>query len=177
MRHASVVALLALAALVVPAQSLAHANLKQATPGTQSRVDEAPTEVVLRFDQVVTTTPSSVGVVSAEGRQVSGPVVATDGGRSVRVALTGVRDGEAYTVRWRATGNDGHTASGVFTFGVGVEPPPPTEAYGATGPTWTDDAGGRTSSPSRCCSARSASGCSCCVGNRCRHGCRTGSIS
>jgi copper transport protein len=28
----------------------------------------------------------------------------------------------------------------VYTFGIGVTPPPPTEAYGATGPNWTDDA-------------------------------------
>jgi len=139
-RRAHVVALLALAALVMPGQSLAHANLKQASPGTQSRVDAVPTEIVLRFDQAVTTTPSAISVVSSEGRPVSGPSVPADGGRTVRAALTNVRDGEAYTVRWRATSNDGHTASGVFTFGVGVKPPPPTEAYGATGPTWTDDA-------------------------------------
>ncbi len=43
-------------------------------------------------------------------------------------------------MRWRATSSDGHTGSGVYTFGVGVTPPPPTDAYGATGPTWTDDA-------------------------------------
>ena len=47
--------------------------------------------------------------------------------------------GESYTVRWRATSSDGHTGSGVYTFGIGVTPPPPTEAYGSTGPTWTDD--------------------------------------
>ena len=43
-------------------------------------------------------------------------------------------------MRWRATSSDGHTGAGVYTFGVGVTPPPPTDAYGATGPTWTDDA-------------------------------------
>ena len=43
-------------------------------------------------------------------------------------------------MRWRATSSDGHTGSGVYTFGIGVTPPPPTEAYGSTGPTWTDDA-------------------------------------
>src|SRR5207248_2167510 len=33
---------------------------------------------------------------------------------------------------------DGHVVSGVFTFGVGVKAPPPTEAYGASGPTTTE---------------------------------------
>src|SRR4029079_18321177 len=64
----------------------------------------------------------------------------TAGGRGVRVPLTGLHKGEAYTVRWRATSSDGHTGSGVYTFGIGVKPPPPTEACGSSGPGWTDDA-------------------------------------
>jgi hypothetical protein len=43
-------------------------------------------------------------------------------------------------VRWRATSADGHTGSGVYTFGIAVMPPPPTDAFGSTGPGWTDDA-------------------------------------
>ena len=38
-------------------------------------------------------------------------------------------------MRWHVTSNEGHVLSGVYTFGVRVKPPPPTEAYGATGPT------------------------------------------
>ena len=34
---------------------------------------------------------------------------------------------------------DGHVGTGVFTFGVGVDPPPPTEAVGSSGMTWRDD--------------------------------------
>src|SRR5204862_2716300 len=44
----------------------------------------------------------------------------------------------AYTVRWHALSSDGHVVSGVWTFGVGVAAPPPTEAYGASGPTRTE---------------------------------------
>jgi copper transport protein len=44
----------------------------------------------------------------------------------------------AYTIRWHALSSDGHTVSGVWTFGVGVAAPPPTEAYGASGPTRTE---------------------------------------
>ena len=42
-------------------------------------------------------------------------------------------------MRWRVIGDDGHSPSGVFTFGVGVAAPPPTEAVGASGTTWRDD--------------------------------------
>jgi copper transport protein len=64
-------------------------------------------------------------------------VVSADG-RTVTAQVSGLRRGSAYTVRWRVAGSDGHSPAGVFTFGVGVSPPPPTEAVGATGATWRD---------------------------------------
>ena len=45
----------------------------------------------------------------------------------------------AYTVRWHALSGDGHVVSGVFTFGVRAPAPPATEAFGASGPTRTED--------------------------------------
>jgi copper transport protein len=36
-------------------------------------------------------------------------------------------------------GSDGHSPAGVYTFGVGVAAPPPTEAVGSSGTTWRDD--------------------------------------
>ncbi len=127
-------------ALVLPGAASAHATLAGTSPSTQSRLDTAPTAVVLRFDQSVTATNRAIEVFTAGGRRVSGVVERATNGRVLRAPLTGLRRGQAYTVRWRATSSDGHTASGVYTFGVAVTPPPPTDAYGATGPTWTDDA-------------------------------------
>ena len=130
----------ALAALALPGVASGHATLTSVTPATQSRLEAPPPAVVLRFDQTVTVTPTAIEVFTAQGRKVSGPAVAATDGRGVRARLRGLRRGEAYTVRWRATSADGHTGSGVYTFGIGVSPPPPTEAYGSTGPTWRDDA-------------------------------------
>ena len=127
-------------ALALPGVAQAHATLAAATPPTQSRLDAPPRAVVLRFDQAVTITSRAIEVYTASGRKVSGPAVSTSHGRVVRATLTGLKRGEAYTVRWRATSSDGHTGSGVYTFGIGVTPPPPTEAYGSTGPNWADDA-------------------------------------
>ncbi len=129
-----------IAALVLPGAAFAHATLVGASPPTQSRLAAPPKELALRFDQAVTPTVRAIEVFSATGRRVSGPTERAPNGRMLSAPLTGLRQGEAYTVRWRATSSDGHTGSGVFTFGVGVTPPPPTEAYGATGPSWTDDA-------------------------------------
>jgi copper transport protein len=130
----------AFVALMFPAVASAHATLSFVSPATQSRLDKPPTAVVMRFDQTVTITPRAIEVFTAEGRKVSGAAVSTAGGRGMRVALSGLHRGEAYTVRWRATSADGHTGSGVYTFGIGVKPPPPTEAFGSTGPGWADDA-------------------------------------
>ena len=41
-------------------------------------------------------------------------------------------------MRWHALSSDGHVVSGVYTFGVRMPAPPPTEAVGAQGPTRTE---------------------------------------
>ena len=110
------------------------------TPATQSRLEAAAHVVVLRFDQTVTITPGAIEVFTADGHRSRVPRSSVDGtGVVVRVALRGLKRGEAYTVRWRATSSDGHTGAGVYTFGIGVTPPPPTEAFGLDGSDWTDD--------------------------------------
>jgi len=128
-----------LAALLVPASAAAHATLKEAHPGEQSRIEAPPTEITLRYDQSVTATPDSIIVLGADGRRHSGAVTQSDGGTVIRAPLHGLVRGEAYTVRWHEISADGHVGNGVFTFGVGVEPPPPTEAVGSSGQTWRDD--------------------------------------
>lgn len=131
--------LLVISVLSFPGAASAHTTLVGTSPPTQSRIDAPPRTVVLRFDQTVTTTPRAIEVFSEGGRRLSSGAITEAGGRVVRARVHGLRRGQSYTVRWRATSSDGHTGSGVFTFGVGVTPPPPTEAFGSTGPTWTDD--------------------------------------
>jgi copper transport protein len=127
------------AALALPGAAAAHATMKEAWPGVQERIVHAPREVVLRFDQSVTASPGAIEVFAADGEKLSGPARSDPAdGRFVRAPVARLERG-AYTVRWRATSSDGHTVSGVFTFGVRVKPPPPTEAVGAGGPTWRDD--------------------------------------
>ena len=138
-RGALVVVTAALAvAGVVPASALAHATLKHESPGLQTRVNLEPREVTLRFDQQVEIIPHSIDVFATDGRKVSGTPVFGADHRVVRVPLTGLVRG-GYTVRWRVLSSDGHVGSGVYTFGYLVAAPPPTQAYGASGPTWADD--------------------------------------
>lgn len=137
MRRAALAAAL-LGVLALPGAAWGHASLSFASPGVQSRVERAPGAVSLALSQGVTATPRAIEVFSADGRKVSGPATVAASGRLVRAPVRGVHDG-AYTVRWRVTSSDGHTAAGVFTFGVGVAAPPPSEAVGSAGPGWGDD--------------------------------------
>jgi copper transport protein len=122
-------------ALALPTSAFAHAVLLQRVPTYGAQLATAPREISLQFDQTVDVFANSIDVRSSTGKLVtSGPAHATDSGRRVIVPLRRLPKG-AYTVRWHVTSNEGHVVSGVYTFGVRVKPPPPTEAYGAGGPT------------------------------------------
>jgi copper transport protein len=129
----------AAAALVLPTAGSAHATLISAVPATQSRVDEPPMVVVLRFSEPLTITSDAVRVLAANGAELDTRSKLSDDGRVVSTRVVGLDQGRSYTVRWRVTGVDGHSPAGVFTFGVGVRAPPPTEATGSQGTTWLDD--------------------------------------
>ena len=126
--------------LVAPPSAFGHAILTSASPQTQSSTESAPEEIALEFDQSVTVTDRSIEVLATDGSVLSGPARSETSGRLVVAPVRGLERGSAYTVRWRVTSSDGHSPSGVFTFGIGVPAPPPTAAVGAKGTTWKDDA-------------------------------------
>lgn len=129
----------ALVALALPAAAFGHANLVDREPSFGERLERAPRAVVLHFDQGVLVVPGSVHVLSARGVSLTaGPTRATNHRKTVSVPLRRLPTG-AYTVRWQVTSLEGHVLSGVWTFGVRRTPPPPTEAYGSSGPTGTED--------------------------------------
>ena len=125
-----------LAALALPAPAFAHATLEQTSPGFRARVETSPRVVTFKFDQYVEALPGSVQLFSATG-PISVRRVWTNR-RLLQASLPRLRKG-AYTVRWHAMSGDGHVVWGVFTFGVRARAPAPTEAYGASGPTRTED--------------------------------------
>jgi copper transport protein len=130
--------IVALAVLAVPAKAFAHATLLDPSPEYRERLAAGPAAVVLRFDQAVMAFPDSIAVRDGAGRVLSDDAV---NGADPRVVLVPIRSlpRGAYTVRWHVLSSDGHPISGVYTFGVRVAAPPPTEAFGASGPTRTED--------------------------------------
>jgi copper transport protein len=127
-------------ACALPTSAWAHATLVRATPGEQTTVavGEAPRTVELRFTQAVSLVPRSLVVYAAAGDIVSGSPRLRADRRTISASVARLERG-AFTVRWRELSSDGHIGSGVFTFGVGVSAPPPTDAVGADGLTWRDD--------------------------------------
>lgn len=121
-------------ALALPGTAWAHTVLVETSPGFRERVEVAPHAVILRFDQRVKAFPTSVRIYRADGRLVSRRAAVNRDARVVRASLREIPRG-AYTVRWHVLSGDSHVISGLFTFGVGVAAPPPTEAVGAGGPT------------------------------------------
>jgi copper transport protein len=126
----------AVAALALPGQAFAHATLVHASPGFRERLSDSPTKIVLTFDQYVKTLPESVQLFSQRGP--IGVRLVNGSSRTLSAFVPHLRRG-AYTVRWHAMSGDGHVVSGVWTFGVRAAAPPPTEAFGASGPTRTEN--------------------------------------
>ena len=125
-----------LALLVFPSEAFAHATLLRTTPQFRQRLSASPPTVVLRFDQYVKVLPQSVHLFSATHPLHVKRIWAD--GLSVNAALPRLPKGP-YTIRWHALSGDGHVVSGVFTFGVRANAPPPTEAFGSSGPTRGED--------------------------------------
>jgi copper transport protein len=126
-------------ALALPATAAAHAAIDRAFPATQSKIEKAPREIRLQFSESVTATSRAIQVLASDGTVLSGTAKVSQDGRVVSAPVSRLVRGSAYTVRWRVTGQDGHSPAGVYTFGVGVKAPAPTEAVGAGGTTWKDD--------------------------------------
>jgi copper transport protein len=135
MRRALLVA--ALCALALPAQAFAHATLEQTSPSFEQRLNASPRRVSLMFDQYVKALPRSLQLYSTRGALPLARIH-SEGRRLIASVPSRLRTG-GYTIRWHAMSGDGHVVSGVFTFGVRARAPAPTQAYGASGPTRTED--------------------------------------
>jgi copper transport protein len=123
-----------LAALALPGVAYAHASPEKTIPGFRARLARSPAQVAVLFNGRVAVLPKSVLVYDAKGRLFSGQPGQGPRGHKIFAPVRQLPKG-AYTVRWRALSrSDGHVVSGVFTFGVRVAAPEPTDAYGASGP-------------------------------------------
>ncbi len=134
MRRLCAVALLA---LVFPGGAFAHATLESTTPRFGHELKVAPRTIQLHFDQYVKLlSPGAIKVLNDKG--VNFALSSRTEGTNIVAGVKRLPRG-AYTVRWQAISADSHVVSGVWTFGVDVPAPSVNDAYGAGGPTRTED--------------------------------------
>ena len=128
MRRAGVLALIAAAALALPAAAWAHAALLHTVPEASRTVNTPPAEVRLTYSEPIEPRFAIVSVTDAAGRQLtSGPPRRAPG--SPQTLVTPLRHTPQgwYLVFWRVISADGHPVRGAFTFAVGPSPGPPPQ--------------------------------------------------
>src|SRR3954470_15781008 len=106
-------ALLAAGLLRLSPAARARAVLVASEPADGARLDAAPSELVLHFDEPVT--PLALRVVGPAVGEVTLPPQ----GAVLRVTLSAGLGEGIHVVSWRVVSADGHPVAGAFTFGVG----------------------------------------------------------
>lgn len=112
---------LAFLVLIIPtAPAWAHAALVDTTPADGARLDEAPSEVRLTFNEPVVVSPGAIRVFNSSGSRVDrGDSTPGDGPEEILVTVPELTSG-AYVVTWRAASADGHPVKGAFVFQIGA---------------------------------------------------------
>ncbi len=108
----------ALAVLVPAAPASAHASLVSTDPADGSLLDEAPSEVVLTFNEPVRLTAQAITVYDATGQPVASDASASGTAVTVDLAEDALGRG-TYVMGWFVVSADGHPVSGSLTFSVG----------------------------------------------------------
>lgn len=101
--------------VISAAPASAHAALVKITPDADARLTNAPTQVVLEFDEPVSATFATIVVTTAAGLSVARgkPTVL---GAKVTQALSPTMASGGYRVAFRVVSNDGHPVSGQSRF-------------------------------------------------------------
>ena len=105
----------------------AHALLLRSVPADNAALTSSPARIVMSFTENPDPRLSHVEVVDSHAHQVSGvSAVQAVPGRPLQLAVTlsSPLPKGWYTVHWlTVSALDGHTATGLFVFGVGIVPP------------------------------------------------------
>ncbi|MBA3735180.1 MAG: copper resistance protein CopC/CopD [Actinobacteria bacterium] len=127
-----------LGALALPGQAWGHARFVRSVPADGLVLAAPPMSVRVFFDDAVRTSSGIKAIRNGRGSVLDGEPRVVGGRRLVIPLQPGLRDGD-YTVLWRVLSDDGHTLSGVLTFGVGSGRAPPRPALTAdNGPSVQD---------------------------------------
>ncbi len=121
MRRAFAAAAIVAAAVFLSAGPAgAHAILEGSDPAPETRLDESPAEIALRFDEPVDAELGGVRLFDEEGNRIQlGRPGRVDGDESTVTAdVPALADG-GYVATWRVVSDDSHPVQGAFSFRVG----------------------------------------------------------
>ncbi|GEM33635.1 hypothetical protein NN3_46420 [Nocardia neocaledoniensis NBRC 108232] len=105
-----------LAALALTAgPAAAHAALSGSDPADGARIDTAPTQVNLTFNEAIQSTFAALTVVGPDGQHYERSEPKTQG-KTLSTDLTGLGPAGVYTVGFRVVSEDGHPIQGSYTF-------------------------------------------------------------
>ncbi|TPG19416.1 copper resistance CopC family protein [Pedococcus bigeumensis] len=105
-----------LSSIIMATGADAHAALKSISPKDGSSVSTTPTQVVLTFNEPISTSFATVTVTGADGVVSAGKTV-VDGGTVTQALAPDLANGR-YTVTYRVVSEDGHPVSDRTTFTV-----------------------------------------------------------
>jgi len=108
-------------ALVTAAPASAHAALVSSTPEDGAELDEAPSEIVLEFNEDIQDLGNEIVVVDSEGTPVADGEPVADGATVMQAVMGGAAG--AFTVTWRVVSADGHPISGELSYEVTASEP------------------------------------------------------
>jgi len=97
----------------------AHAVLRSISPTHGAQLTKAPTQVVLTFDEAVSTSFATVAVTDGSGASVSSGKAQVDGSKVIQPLKADLSSGK-YTVAYRVVSDDGHPVSDKTTFTLTV---------------------------------------------------------
>ncbi|GAA4739306.1 hypothetical protein GCM10023328_20360 [Modestobacter marinus] len=96
----------------------AHATVVTTTPGDSARLDFAPAEVVVEFDEPVSLGAGYARVLDGDGERVDTGAADVRGSTLTVPLREGLPDA-GYVVTYRVVSADSHPVSGAFSFAVG----------------------------------------------------------
>ncbi|HEY1281147.1 MAG TPA: copper resistance CopC family protein [Acidimicrobiales bacterium] len=113
-----VVAVASLLLLAGPAS--AHASLETSDPANGAVLTQAPSQIVLGFDESVDIALGAIRLYDGRGHEIDvGPAHHQGDDAHVAVSVPKLAD-DAYVVSWRVVSADSHPVHGAFTFQVGT---------------------------------------------------------
>jgi methionine-rich copper-binding protein CopC len=110
-----------LSSIIMATGADAHAALKSISPKDGSSVATAPTQVVLTFNEPISTSFATVTVTGADGVVSAGKTV-VDGVTVTQALIPDLANGR-YTITYRVVSEDGHPVSDKTTFAVAAATP------------------------------------------------------